>query len=690
MNLAARYATPTLEFDAVLARWVERAVTALGRARLAAAAPYADREEACEAQARTARLLRLFRAGESVPLGATRDLREPFARARRGGAPFDPEELAAARDFLETVENLRQWLSEPQREAVEFAPLVAELDPLPGLREALDESIDEHGHIRDEASAHLAALRREARELRREIDTKVHSVLQRTEVRRALQEERVRFRDGRPLLAVKRERRASVPGVVHDYSHTGQTAFVEPEEAIELGDRLRRVVLEEQREIARILVAFTQRLFRHQEAIERDLAIAAEIELAHVGAVGVASGAAAIPRIPADLHLDLRRARHPLLEERLREEGSIDRLVPLDLHLGHEFDLLLITGPNTGGKTVAMKTVGICALLAASGLPIPAAEGSSVPFYEGIFADIGDEQGIAQNLSTFSSHLARIQTALSCASSRSLLLLDELGAGTDPQEGAALGGALLEVLLERRIPTLASTHLGALKAFAYRHPRAENASVEFDAASLRPLYRLIVGLPGESNALRIARRLGLDEDVLRRAAGFLEQRDDALAEVLEEVRVARTEAESARSRAKDLEGRRAEELGAAAEARREAEELRRTTAAEADRVVEESFSVVRNEIAAFTPQLGAFRPAERERLEALFAALGRAMAGTPLGQRRREFLAGLKPGDWVYVPRLRQRCAVRRIDPKREVLLLLAKGMQMTVAFDEVTWFETL
>ncbi|MBK9388509.1 MAG: hypothetical protein IPN34_27165 [Planctomycetes bacterium] len=690
MNLATRYASETLEFAAVLERWVERAVTPLGRVRLARAQPYPDGAASRAAQARAARLLALLRRGESAPLGATRDLAEPFARARRGGAPFDPEELAAVRDFLDTVQTLVQWFEEPGREAHEFLALIAELDPLSGLRDDLDESIDEHGRVRDEASTHLSSLRRDARELRREIDAKVHAVLQRPDVRRALQEDRVRFRDGRPLLAVKRDRRGSVPGVVHDYSHTGNTAFVEPEEAIELGDRLRRVVLEEQREISRILVAFTQRLFRHQATLLRDLEIAAEIELAHVSAAHVAAGAAVIPRLSEDMHLDLRRARHPLLEERLREEGRLDALVPLDLHLGQDFDLLLITGPNTGGKTVAMKTAGLCALLAASGLPIPANEGSSVPFYEAIFADIGDEQGIAQNLSTFSSHLARIQTALDGASPRTLLLLDELGAGTDPHEGAALGGALLEVLLERRIPTLASTHLGALKACAYRHPRAENASVEFDAASLMPLYRLVIGLPGESNALRIARRLGLDENVLRRAAALLERREDGLSEVLEEVRVARTEAESARSRAKDLEGRRELELDAAAGARREAEELRRIVSAEADRVVEESFRRVLDELERFVPHLGSFRPAERERIEQLLAALRVAMRATPLGVRRREFLESLKQGDWVYVPRLRQRCAVRRVDPKREELTLLAKGMQVTLSFEEVTWFETL
>ncbi|MEO6711567.1 MAG: endonuclease MutS2, partial [Planctomycetota bacterium] len=364
---------------------------------------------------------------------------------------------------------------------------------------------------------------------------------------------------------------------------------------------------------------------------------------------------------------------------------QLESVVPIDVRLGAEFDLLVITGPNTGGKTLALKTVGAAALLARLGLPFPCDESSRVPLYAGICADIGDEQEISQSLSTFSSHLSRIRAGLARATPHTLLLLDELGGGTDPDEGAALSDAILEFLLERHVPAIATTHLSKLKEFAFRNARAENASVAFDAATLKPLYRLLIGTPGESCALLIARRLGLDPKICQNASERLVRRDRDVRELMDKMRGAREQAERARSdvedrlRAVEAQGRQlVEERGAVA---RKSELL----AGEAQIDLEERVREARRALSsamALLPQLSANQAAAmREILERVESEL----SGASLTERRQAFLDSLEKNRYVYVPRLKKRVVIAKVDRNKRELSVRLGSLTVQVSFDEVT-----
>jgi DNA mismatch repair protein MutS2 len=385
----------------------------------------------------------------------------------------------------------------------------------------------------------------------------------------------------------------------------------------------------------------------------------------------------------------LRGARHPLLVEQLAA-GTLDAVVPIDVRLGLEFDLLVITGPNTGGKTLALKTVAVAAWCARLGLPVCCASGSRVPLYSALLSDIGDGQEIRQNLSTFASHLARIRTALERAGARTLVLLDELGGGTDPDEGAALSYALLEQLLARRAPTLVTTHIGKLKELAFRNPRAENASVAFDARTRRPLYSLLIGTPGESNALVIAAELGLPKDLIERARQRLERRDRDLALLMADVRDAREHAERLRSSAEQRLEDVARSQDEARERERAIDERGQRLEAEAQRGIEERVAAARRTLNAARGLLEQLPSAAAAALRQALTEADAELSGAALSDRRRDFLAGLAKGQLVYVPRYRQRCVIRRVDRAQQRLRVLVGKLSVDVPFDEVTWYEAL
>jgi DNA mismatch repair protein MutS2 len=474
---------------------------------------------------------------------------------------------------------------------------------------------------------------------------------------------------------------------VHGRSQSGETLFVEPEAAVELANRLVELRADESAELARILVEATRAVLAREGELRAAAAALAELELALVSAAFCRRYAARVPKIDPGRTLVLKAARHPLLVEQALE-GALGEVVPIDVRLGGEFDLLVITGPNTGGKTLALKAVGVAAWSVRMGWPVCCGEGSAIPLYDGLVVDIGDEQELSQSLSTFASHIVRLRAGLERATPRTLLLLDELGGGTDPDEGAALGDALLGYLLARGVPTLVTTHLGRLKEFCFRHARAENASMAFDARTLRPLYRLLIGTPGESQALAIAERLGLPEELLGAARERLERRDRELHELIAEVRGTREHAEELRARAEEqlvLLARSREQLSAESDALAARGEL---LAREAQRALEERVAEARRILAGARGLLAQLPGrAARELAEALDRADG-ALGGAALTERRRAFLDGLKKGSLVFVPRLRQRCVVARIDRAERVLTVHFGKAKLALAFDDVTWCE--
>lgn len=682
-----RYAGGVLEFDAVLGLVAEHATSSLGRRFLAELAPRGD-HEARAALARCAELQDALLRQDDPGLAGVAD---PFPGGIEGR--LDEDRIAVVRDFLDANLRLKRWAAAREAELPETARLLAASPDTGPLLERVDRVVDDRGRVRSEASGKLANLRSTVQGLTARVDAAMRQVLASPEVRGALSDGGVHRRGGRPVLAVKAKQAGRVRGLVHDRSQSGESIFIEPQSVVELGNRLAEARADERREVERLLIALSRELLEHRSVIDGAALRVGELEVALASARWarqVGARPALQPGDPgASEGLLLRGARHPLLIAQV-ERGTLDGVVPLDLRLGVEFDMLLVTGPNTGGKTLALKTAGLFALMTRAGLPVPSDDGTTVPLYDRILADIGDEQEIRQNLSTFASHLVRVRAALEHATRESLVLLDELGGGTDPDEGGALGTAVLERLLTARVPTLVSTHIGKLKEFAYRHARAENACAEFDHETLEPRYRLMLGTPGESCALIIARRIGLDAEVCAVAAQRLERREGELDELMGDVRAARVAAEATRKGAEE-ELARARERAAAVEAReRDLEQRVEQLEREAQKGIEERTRDAMRTVQRARALLAQIPKEAAGSMAAALDQLEGELTGASLTQRREEFLKGLGKGSLVYLPRYRQRVIVHKLDHEHRTLVAKMGSMKVKVPFDEVTPYESL
>ncbi len=496
-------------------------------------------EEVARAQKETTEARELWQTSR-VPLDGIFDLRAAAEGARRGKV-LSPEELLATGATLRAARLLRKSLGE---EAEERAPvlsaLAAGLTTFPQLEAALTKAIGPDGEVRDEASPVLRSLRRQAQTLQNSIRERLDALTRSGEAQKYLQEALVTIRNGRYVLPVKQEFRQYIPGIVHDQSASGATLFIEPMAVVELNNKLRRVEVEIKEEIERILTELSRQVGEAAAGILANQEILARLDLAFAKARYSLSIGGAEPVLNTRGFIRLLQARHPLLE------GEV---VPIDLELGGDFHVLIITGPNTGGKTVSLKTTGLLTLMAQAGLHIPARSGSEMAVFTGIYSDIGDEQSIEQSLSTFSSHMSNIVPIMEAAQDQnSLVLLDELGAGTDPAEGAALATAILKTLHSRGVRTVATTHYSELKIFAYNTPGVENASVDFDPRTLRPTYRLLTGVPGQSNAFVIAARLGLEKAIIEEAQQLVAPGTRNLEELLGQIAEEKRELEAEREK----------------------------------------------------------------------------------------------------------------------------------------------
>ncbi len=520
----------TLEFTTVRAMLADVTSFPPGRELAQTLEPAHDLAIAERLQDETDSARALLRAVPSAGLAGARDIRDPLRRATLGGS-LDPEQLLMVADTTRAASRLFADVRghPPLAAKARFAR------PPEPLATAIEHAIGSGGEVLDRASVALANARAALRAAQSRLQQRLDALVRSPELGRFLQEPIVTQRSGRYVVPVKAEHRGAVKGIVHDQSASGQTVFIEPLDVLEANNAVREAELAEQQEVQRVL----ERLSRSVEAAAEDLSAIlralAEIDIILAKAHLAESLACERPVLNGEGRADLIAARHPLL---VIQGGDV---VPIDIGLGRDFRVLVITGPNTGGKTVTLKTIGILQLMAASGLQVPAARGSELPVVRHVFADIGDDQSIAQSLSTFSSHLRNVVATLAEAQSGDIALLDEVGAGTDPDEGAALAMAVLETLLERGVLVAASTHYPELKAFALNTPGVSNASVEFDAETLRPTYRVHVGLPGSSNAFAIASRLGLDRGVLDRAEAHLSELHRSLERTLQLAERQRTE-----------------------------------------------------------------------------------------------------------------------------------------------------
>ncbi len=652
-----------LEYDKVLALVARNAHWDPGAELVLGLLPAETVEDVQHRQVELREASRLYDQAVGIGAGGLEDVRDPVRAAARGRS-LQPGELLRVADLAAASRKTGRYLREHLDDYPKLADRALNLVPFPRLEQEIERAISVEGRVLDSASPRLRQLRSELSTLQARVQDHLTRLVRGSTYSRMLQEPLVTLRDGRFVVPVKQEYRSQFPGLVIDQSSSGATLFMEPWAVVEMGNRVRAAALAEQKEVEAILARLSGSVGQEAE----QLLVAGE-ELAHYDALMAMaaywrSAGCVIPEVREGGELRLVEARHPLLVERLGTE-----VVPTTLDLSQEVRTLIVTGPNTGGKTVCLKTTGLVTMMALAGMPVPARTGTAIPFLREVWADIGDEQSIAQNLSTFSSHLTQILRILPSAGPQTMVLLDELGAGTDPSEGSALGMALLEYLHQQGCRTMVTTHLSELKVFASRTEGVSNAAVEFDSETLEPTYRVIMGIPGRSNALRIAARLGLPADVQRRAREHLGKHHVQVEGLLDELEQERDAAERLGQR---LEGERsqAERLRQDYEARlaqvqAEREQILGEAAREARELLDGARNRVHGMLRSFRERLAALARVRRDSLQEsrrLAAELAAALARS----EDLELLAELSPPASAELAAALQE-AVRRFRPGEPV-----------------------
>jgi len=534
-----------LEWPDVVERLRRLARTPRGRIRCEADDSLFE-EGLGEARARlaeTSEARAILDAGSLPPLDGVHDQARVLGRLRKGGV-LTGEELLGLRSTLGAIHETSRFLLGRAEEAPLLADWASRLLDHSDLEAEIDAALEADGEVRDSASPDLAAARRESRQVAGDVQRRIASYLQDPEIVEALSDSFFTIRNDRYVLPVRADARGRVSGIVHDASSTGTTLFVEPQAVVDLNNRLKQAELTIERETRRVLRALTKRAAQARPAIESNLEMLEMIDLAFARGELSREMEAVEPALGEDGVYSLHQLRHPLL--------PVAQAVPNDLHLGESFTVLVLSGPNAGGKTVTMKALGLTALFARAGLHVPAAPGAKVDAAESILADIGDDQDIRESLSTFSAHMANLSSIVETAGERSLVALDEVGVGTDPAEGAALAQAVLEALADSRARVVATTHYNLLKEMAAVDSRFANASVEFDAETLAPTYRLAIGTPGASSATAVAARMGMRRDILERANALLDREDRRLDRMLSELAASRLTLERERTEATRL------------------------------------------------------------------------------------------------------------------------------------------
>jgi len=675
-----------LEYDVILERLAAECVSPLGEAQARTLEPFHYRIEVERAQKETQEAYDYIVHAGSSPLYAFDDVTSELNKARVSSM-LSCGELLRVRRFLSTSRQTRSSLlaeTEPMSLIYELAQNLCSLHL---LEDEIDRCILSEDEVSDHASPELASIRRSMRLCNQRIRDKLNAMIRSSAYANVLQDPIITLRNDRFVVPVRAEYRSSVPGMVHDQSGSGATLFIEPMAVVEINNELKELSLKEKAEIERILTELTKRVATYFNQILASMESLGNLDFIFAkGRLSLLMEGCAPVIHDAHGPLRIRKGRHPLIDPK--------DVVPITLWLGEDFSTLIITGPNTGGKTVTLKTCGLFAAMAQSGLHIPSSDGSEIPLFDDIYADIGDEQSISQSLSTFSSHMTHIVDILDKATENSLVLLDELGAGTDPTEGAALAIAILEHLHERNIYTLATTHYSELKAFALATPGIENGSVEFDVASLRPTYRLSIGIPGKSNAFEISRKLGLSEDLIAQAQEKLDANTIRFEDVIENAEYHRQLAE----KEKELAVRAREEMEETrAKADREAKRLEEQRTKILEEAREEAARIIRKtkqETQEITAQLRRLRDASgqserdrtiqqnRDRLRELEReAMPEETASDP---QNGEAPKSVKPGDSVYLVHVSQEGTVLSAPNDKGEVSVQVGPMKMTAKLNQL------
>jgi DNA mismatch repair protein MutS2 len=516
-----------LEYDKVKELISNFTVSALGREKIQNTFPVNDKDLIEKWLGETTEMISILQLDELPSISGISDIRPSLELAAAEGAILEVNQIRNIASFLRCARALKGHFEKASDTLFHrLKTLTGDIVPLPELEKEVDTVLSPEGGIRDTASKELASIRKRIRSAGMLLENRLNESVMSFAQKGMLQIPRATIRNNRSVLPVKSQFRNRIKGIVHDRSASGETIYIEPLSTVELNNRIAELTLAETKEIQRILRSLTGHIGRNLTSIHRDVSILQDIDFIYGKACFSLELDCAGPDISSRGDLHLINARHPLLATYFRSRCDDDgqnrkEVIPLTISLGDRFDALVITGPNTGGKTVVLKTVGILQLMTQTGIPIPADSGSRLGVFDEVFADIGDEQSLESNLSTFSSHISNIVTILTRANDRSLVLLDELGAGTDPEEGIALAIEVIKTLLENRVKLLATTHFGAIKIFAQNQSRVENASMEFDPEQLIPTYTLRVGVPGSSYGITIAKKLGMPDHIAQEAATSL-------------------------------------------------------------------------------------------------------------------------------------------------------------------------
>lgn len=673
----------TLEYDKITAMLETHARCQIGKERARKLEPLTELAELnAELDLTSEAEAVLFRLGQS-PVDEFPDTRDTLKRIKAVSA-LSMRELLDIASCLRAIRIAKSALTK-ESDQMRLAAMAVNLPSYKFIEDELNRCILNEDEMFDGASPALSRIRRELRVANEKVREKLNSMIRSSTYQQYLQDPIITMRNGRFVIPVKQEYRKQIPGLIHDQSGSGQTLFIEPAAVVELGNTFKKLLAQERDEIERILSELTSMVAPYGEDIHNALILLGEIDLRFAKAQLARDMNAVRPEMNDELRIRIVRGRHPLLDKA--------KAVPIDIWLGEDFKTLIITGPNTGGKTVTLKTVGLFTLMAQAGMFVPADVGTRLGVFKNVYADIGDEQSIEQSLSTFSSHMTRLVGILKNADDKSLVLLDELGAGTDPIEGAALAMSILETLYGRRSTTLATTHYSEIKAFALARDGMENASMEFDIDKLCPTYRLFIGIPGKSNAFEISKRLGLDDDVINRAKQFLKGEDvrfeDVISGAESQRRIAEQERKLAEQARAELDALRAEvekekkkleetKKGYQAKAREDARRVVADTKREMERLIVQIRSMKSINQSEADRVIQASRDAVRERENALVEP-EKKVADMSVAPK------SVNPGDEVRIVSLENKKAtvLKKPDAKGDVLVQ-AGIMKIAVRLDDL------
>lgn len=678
----------TLEYDKILAMLKERASCCVSRELVDTMEPSGDFDTVERELKLTAEAETLFYKTGRSPVDDFPDMRHCLERMH-AALFLSTGELLGIASCLKAARIAKDILAKEVGEESYLYNLAGLLITHRSAEEEINRCIINEDEIFDGASPALARIRRAMRLANEKVREKLNSMIRSTAYQKYLQDPIITIRNGRFVIPVKQEYRQQVPGLIHDQSSSGATLFIEPSAVVELGNEYKKLLAEEADEIERILTELTAMLAPYADEIREDLNIMGQIDLIFAKAKLSRELNAVMPRLNRNNYVRIVRGRHPLI--------PADRVVPIDIWIGSDYRSLIITGPNTGGKTVTLKIVGLFALMVQSGIFVPANEGSEFPVFEHIYADIGDEQSIEQSLSTFSSHMKNIVGILDKADENSLVLLDELGAGTDPIEGAALAMSILEELNDRHCICVSTTHYSEIKAFAMTHEGMENASMEFDIDRLCPTYRLYIGIPGKSNAFEISSRLGLPNSIIDKAKGFLKGEDvrfeDIISSAQSQHRIAEEERKMAEEARAELEKLRAD----AERERRKLDEDRNRLQAKAKEDAKRIVADTKREMEKLIVEIRSIKDIDRSAADRVIQAARDTLRATETAVNEKEAIKkedNTKPpktvraGDTVNIVTLDQKATVLSAPDSKGEVMVQAGVMKLNVKLKDIRLIE--